>query len=200
MKKIAMIAMTALMGFILTACGSNQANHNANQKASMSVSRKTSAELKHQSQSSTNTASKHSHFNSEDHSQHVSDSESSQDTTLPSLVNESYTIAPILYDGEDITKAMNSNKAPANTVHDGILYIYFKNDTTMRELSGMTPSQAFEKKYTLNNGILNMESQFEIPYTLHASTIQFQTWTTSSQGHSITWKITSDPNETAKKA
>lgn len=43
-----------------------------------------------------------------------------------------FLMAPVKYNGEDATEAMEANRAPQNLIHDGYTNGYIKDDTTVR--------------------------------------------------------------------
>lgn len=113
------------------------------------------------------------------------------------IAGKSFDIAPVLYDGEDVDKAMNENKAPQNLVHDGVAKGYFYDSSTVH-LTGLgTYSGEYSNPYTINNKTINIGSQDykNIPYSLNGNSISFQNWQTkTSDGHTITWQMKWDNN------
>ncbi|VDK14340.1 hypothetical protein OAL24_01151 [Oenococcus sicerae] len=108
------------------------------------------------------------------------------------ITGKGFDITPILYDGEDVDKAMNENKALQNTVHDNFIVGYFQNATTARVAS---MGVAYSEPYSLSDHYISIGSQDfkNIPYSLNGNTVTFSTWQTqTSDGHTITWKMAWD--------
>lgn len=52
------------------------------------------------------------------------------------LLHRGFSLSPHLYNGEEVDRAMDEQKAPQNTVHDGVLLGYFNSASTTR-LTGL---------------------------------------------------------------
>ncbi|MGP5429942.1 hypothetical protein ACTXNW_10920 [Enterococcus malodoratus] len=109
-------------------------------------------------------------------------------TARKQLVGNRFTMVPSLYDGIDANQAMEESKAPQNLMHDGMAGFNFTNDSTVRvELAG-TYRPDYDAPYTLTNNMLIIEHR-KIPYSINNGIISFDSWTTDSNGHSITWSF-----------
>lgn len=111
------------------------------------------------------------------------------DKAKSQLVGKKYTIAPLLYDDMDASKAMAENKAPQNLMHDGMKNITFNDDNTAHIGLAGTYRPDMDVSYTLSENML-VVGQDNIPYLLSNGVISFDTWTTSFGEHTITWSIT----------
>ncbi|WP_241699117.1 hypothetical protein [Vagococcus sp. CY53-2] len=108
--------------------------------------------------------------------------------TKKQLIGKTYIIKPILYDGIDVEQAMNNNKAPQNLIHDGVQIITFKDNSTVHiELAG-TYRPDYDESYSLSPNTINIKDYY-IPYKYNYGNISFDTWTTDTKGHTITWAI-----------
>lgn len=110
------------------------------------------------------------------------------ESTKQLLISKKFSITPILYDGEDVAKAIDNNKAPQNLIDDGVREIEFIDESTIRvELVG-TYRRDFDDTYSLNDSVLIIRENY-IPYTVNNGIVSFDTWTTESDGHTITWNM-----------
>lgn len=102
------------------------------------------------------------------------------------LVGKSFSLMPSLYDGQAVDQAMAEQKAPQSLVHDGGSIVSFTDDSTAHiELAGAYRPD-FDDSYTLTNDTLTVNNQ-TIPYSINNGVITFDSWTTESNGHTITW-------------
>lgn len=102
------------------------------------------------------------------------------------LVGKSFSLAPVLFDGQAVNQAMDENKAPQNLVHDGGAYISFTSDSTaFVELAGSYRPN-YEDEYTMTNETITVANQ-TIPYSITNGVLTFDSWTTELDGHTITW-------------
>ncbi len=115
--------------------------------------------------------------------------QSSQATVQTDLTGIGFQIMPVRFNGEDVTQAMEENKAPQNTVHDGAQLGYFKNATQAR-LSGLARYfYARTDTYAVRQDILYLGS-WRIPLSIANGIIQATQWDTKDlDGNTITWKI-----------
>lgn len=105
------------------------------------------------------------------------------------IIGKTYSVVPSLYDGEDVNQAMAENKVPQNLFHDGAQIITFTNDTTAHiQLNGAYRPD-YDAGYTLSETTLSI-GQHAIPYTYANDTMTFNPWTTTLDGHTVTWTIT----------
>lgn len=79
-------------------------------------------------------------------------------TNTSDLTGYSFEIMPILFNGEDVTTAMDSGQAPQNLVHDGVILGYFKDANTAR-ISGL-PGYYFvhSEAYSANGNYINLSN------------------------------------------
>lgn len=196
--KIITIGLTILSGLILTACGNN------NRQVATKQSH-THIDLTSTSISKRNDQHKHSSISTESKSQSETVSTNPQVTTssqtsstaeivFKHLVGHSYAIFPILFDGEDVGTAMDSGKAPSNTVHDNGTYLYFINQSTVHETGSMSTTMAWSETYRIVDNHLIIGSHFRIPFTIKNNTVVFDTWNVKFHGHNYTYEIKSDPS------
>lgn len=192
MKKI-ILPVTLLSVFLLAGCGNQSAksakSSDSSQKTASSKvvsSQKISQKTTQSSQSSSSTSSTSSSSSS-------SSSQETNDSTIVKhfVMGRTFTIQPELYNGEDVNKAMDEQKAPQNIVHDYTVSVTFDH-----------PSQALLKyilevhprhmNYTVNNGILKV-GKYNIPYAINGKSVTFLPWKASDgQGGTITYKFTSN--------
>lgn len=111
-------------------------------------------------------------------------------TAVKNVLQSGFEIAPILYNGEDVGKAMDEGKAPQNTIHDGVEFGYLKDDSLARmSLMG----GAFDQPYEISEGILTI-GHFQFNYSENGNSITFDTYEKSySDGSTITWQLSSYP-------
>lgn len=148
---------------------------------------------------SSNTAQQSSHPYSSESSlssstAKISSSETSSTTnnttTVKRFLQNGFEITPILYNGEDVNKAMNEGKAPQNTVHDGFVLGYLKDDSIAR-LSSM--GAAYNQPYKISESTLTI-GDFQFNYSKNGNSVTFDTYKKSySDGSTITWQLSSDP-------
>ncbi len=121
------------------------------------------------------------------------------DSVQSQLVGRSYSLVPLLYDGEDVNQAMNEGKAPQNLFHDGSAVLNFVNDSTVHvELAG-TYRPDYNTSYRLADDLLYVK-QWSIPYSVDNGTLSFHSWTTEVDGHTVTWTMTSNENNSSDSA
>ncbi|MFC6293943.1 hypothetical protein ACFQH1_01660 [Lactiplantibacillus daoliensis] len=208
MKKSLILGMTVLTMSTLTlsGCGNQRASSNTAGSSKVSsvkkVSEKKETSLKKKSSEAASTsitvsASSSQNSDSATTSSHES---SSHYTNLAEvkqqLIGKSFTITPTQFDGEDVDQAMDEQKAPQNTVHDGIGFINFDNDTTASSvmLGSVNVATNF---YTISDHLIKV-ANYEIPYTLTNDSLNFNNWQTESGGHTITWTCKLDPGAKSK--
>lgn len=115
------------------------------------------------------------------------------------IIGKGFSIVPEFYDGENIDQAMTENKAPQNSVHDGVLYGYFKDADTAR-LTGLGAYVgSYSANYTVDNHniFLTLNNSAVptkvIPYTLNADgTVLLKALNTNFDGHTLTSKVNFD--------
>ncbi|QVI33972.1 hypothetical protein KG086_09200 [Lacticaseibacillus chiayiensis] len=115
------------------------------------------------------------------------------------IIGKGFSIVPELYDGENVNQAMTENKAPQNSVHDGVLYGYFKDANTVR-LTGLGAYVgSYSANYTVDNHniVLTLSNSAVptkvIPYTLNADgTVLLKSFSTDFDGHTLTNKVNFD--------
>ncbi|MDG3060944.1 hypothetical protein KTT66_13065 [Lacticaseibacillus casei] len=115
------------------------------------------------------------------------------------IIGKGFSIVPELYDGEDVNQAMTENKAPQNSVHDGVLYGYFKDANTAR-LTGLGAYVgSYSANYTVDNHniVLKLSNSAVptkvIPYTLNVDgTVLLKAFSTDFEGHTLTSKVNFD--------
>lgn len=116
-------------------------------------------------------------------------SSSTQKNDTSNLIGIGFQIMPILFNGEDVTKAMGENKAPQNTVHDGSQLGYFSNSTQARVSGVARYMYAHTINYGYDNGILNMKD-WHIPVDVINGELQPVQWEAEDYaGNTITWKM-----------
>ncbi|MGG5317636.1 hypothetical protein [Enterococcus sp. AZ072] len=178
--------------FLLGACQQSHTNTTA-------TSTKQTSSIGKKSISSSTTDSRIINSSSEKQSNDTADSFDNASDTISNarklLVGQRFSMAPVLYDGEDATKAMEENKAPQNLIHDGVAGFYFIDDSTVHvELAG-TYRPDHDTSYTLTDDTLAIGER-NIPYTLTDGLISFDSWTTDDNGHTITWSLSPEENPT----
>lgn len=115
------------------------------------------------------------------------------------IIGKGFSITPKLYDGENIDQAMNENKAPQNSVHDGALYGYFKDANTAR-LTGLgTYVGSWSVNYTVDNQSITLTTSNNsvpskvIQYTRNADgTVVLKDFSTDFDGHTLTSSVNFD--------
>lgn len=139
----------------------------------------------HKQSSSSKVSSKASHSTSTT----SSSISSSTSTTQAELSGLGFQISPVLFNGEAVDQAMAENKAPQNTVHDGVMLGYFIDQTQAR-VSGMARYMyAHTIGYSVNGKVLAMNG-WQIPLTVTDGQLQSAQWQAQdTQGNTITWKI-----------
>lgn len=83
-------------------------------------------------------------------------------------------MAPVKYNGEDATEAMEANRAPQNLIHDGYTNGYIKDDTTVR-VSNM--GTAFNSSYQIADGVFVIQlgaSQHKFRYSVNNGSVSFE--------------------------
>jgi hypothetical protein len=139
----------------------------------------------HKQSSSSKVSSKASHSTSTTSSA----TSSSTSSTQLDLAGLGFQISPVLFNGEPVDQAMADNKAPQNTVHDGVMLGYFINQTQAR-VSGLARYMyAHTIGYSVNGKMLAMNG-WQIPLTVTDGQLQTVQWQAQdSQGNTLTWKL-----------
>lgn len=111
-----------------------------------------------------------------------------QNTVKSQLVGMTFTVYPQLYDGMDVNQAMDTNQAPQNLVHDNVKDITFTGETSARIglLGNYRPNH--DATYEVTKDTIKVDD-LSIPYEVIDGVLMFKTWTTDSEGHTITWAI-----------
>ncbi|WP_125710647.1 hypothetical protein [Lacticaseibacillus porcinae] len=143
----------------------------------------------HQQTSASQVSSKTSSKKTRSTSTSSSATSSSSSSTQPDLTGLGFQIMPVLFNGEGVDQAMAENKAPQNTVHDGVMLGYFINQTQAR-VSGLARYMyAHTIGYSVNGQVLAMNG-WQIPLTVTDGQLQTVQWQAQdSQGNTLTWKL-----------
>lgn len=118
------------------------------------------------------------------------------------LLHRGFSLSPHLYNGEDVDKAMDEQKAPQNTVHDGVLLGYCKTATTTR-LTGLgSYVGAWAGTYQVTEDRISFSSGGKVvhsfPYTLTDGVLTIKdAQTTDPQGNVITTQFAFDEDAQA---
>ncbi|WP_048000625.1 hypothetical protein [Lactiplantibacillus herbarum] len=199
MKKINMLILGSVIlpSLLLTAC-TNHTQQTANSKTSASIAKKTAKEVA-STKPSTAAASSTSNTDTDSTSQsstvqaESTDSDDHLQLVQDYLLGKSFTIFPTQYDGEDVGKAMDEQKAPQSTVHDGGTYLYFEEASRVHETGSMMSDNAWYENYTITDDAVQIGSKVTIPYVINDNTVNFQDWTTTTDdGHTLTWRLNLD--------
>lgn len=117
-----------------------------------------------------------------------SDAQNQLDLVRDELVDRTFIIKPLLYDGVDVEQAMKEHNAPQNLIHDGVQRVTFTDDVSVTiELAG-TYRPDYSESYTLSTNTINLKDYY-IPYSLNNGTFSFDTWTTNVDEHVVTWAM-----------
>lgn len=105
------------------------------------------------------------------------------------LTGFGFQIAPIFYNGEDVNKAMDENKALQNTFHDGAQIGYFSTASQAR-ISGIAAYMYVHTiQYSVSGDTLSMNG-WHIPLKVSGGVLESSEWDThDSDGNAITWQI-----------
>lgn len=116
-------------------------------------------------------------------------SSSSESTTADDFVGLGFQITPVLFNGEDVTDAMEAGKAQPSLVHDGSQLGYFRSNTEVR-ITGIAGYMfAHSAEYRVVDGVLEMGT-WNIPIKVSDGAIQTTRWESEDSDDShITWKI-----------
>lgn len=200
MKKLNMLILASVIlpSLLLTACTNNHTQQTANSKTSASIAKKTAKEVA-STKSSKTTSSTATSADNDSTSQSSAaaqsentDSDDQLQLVKTYLLGKSFTIFPTQYDGEDIGKAMDEQKAPQSTVHDGGTYLYFEEASRVHETGSMMSDNAWFEDYTITDNAVQIGSKVTIPYVISNGIVNFQDWTTSLNGHTLTWRLNLD--------
>ncbi|BDR59633.1 hypothetical protein [Xylocopilactobacillus apicola] len=116
---------------------------------------------------------------------------STPDLVKKAIIGHGFQISAKLFDGEDATQAMNSGVAPQNLFHDRTKILYFKDANTVT-VKGV-PRYFFphDEKYEVSNQAITIDwgEKTPIPFLIKNNQIEFQTWTSSYDNHTVTWQI-----------
>lgn len=150
-----------------------------------------SSEEKSSTESNTDTTDESS---SESSSSKVSSSSSDNGVSKVArqLVGKSFTIVPIKYDGVDIDKAMDDNKAPQNTVHDSHIDGTFLSSSEMRYRIGIDPSKYFKGKVSVLENSIQLDTvnkNFDVSYVMENNQVVPSTWNETVDGHTVTMQM-----------
>ncbi|MBA1393805.1 hypothetical protein EQ500_07990 [Lactobacillus sp. XV13L] len=109
------------------------------------------------------------------------------------LINTGYQIEPILFNNEPITQAMDEGKAPQNSVHDGLMTVYFVDSSAALETFIGTYNPKFKTQYHVTENELVI-GKHHIPYSISNNHVYFRNWVEGFENHKYTYKFTPDPN------
>ncbi|WP_127850207.1 hypothetical protein [Lacticaseibacillus hulanensis] len=114
---------------------------------------------------------------------------SSSSSKSQSLVGLEFSASPVLYNGEDVDKAMDENRAPQNTVHDSFFEGYFKSSNIVRTGTSSMYVYPTDEHYYAANGYIHLRD-WRIPYTIVNGRLETKQWTsTDNTGATITWEL-----------
>ncbi|MSD84185.1 hypothetical protein GKC32_06550 [Lactobacillus curvatus] len=123
---------------------------------------------------------------------------SGDELVVKKYINDGFIIMPIMYNGEDPTKAMEENKAPQSLMHDGYTGGYVKDDQNVR-LSHM--GAASDGYYDISNGVLSIQegaSRHSFRYTVNNGVVKFENENiTEPDGAQVAFQIKPDPGARA---
>ena len=98
-------------------------------------------------------------------------SSSSSSVSADDLVGLGFQITPVLYNGEDVNTAMNENKAPQNTISEGVQIGYFRSNSQAR-LTGLPMYYYVHSvNYSVVDGVLEMDT-WNIPLKVYDGVLQ----------------------------
>ncbi|MFD1428799.1 hypothetical protein [Lacticaseibacillus mingshuiensis] len=125
---------------------------------------------------------------------------------IPDLTGKVLTIIPLLYDGEDSSKAMDDQTAPTNLVHDYSGYGYFKSNSEFRLTGNGNYIPVWSDTVTFSDGVMTLKpgkdgtdgmllsSGYTFKYAVKNGQLVFPNWTTTEERdgktHTITWSAT----------
>lgn len=119
---------------------------------------------------------------------------SKADSSVSIVRNElkkGFSLVVMAYNGEDVDKAMEDNKAPTNTVHDSIETGYMKGSTMLINVR-YTNGDVIKQEYSITDKVLIIGTN-HIPYEINDGKVTFKTWDKKYQdGSTLTWKFTID--------
>lgn len=119
---------------------------------------------------------------------------SSNAITSSDLVGLSFSLSPVLYNGENVDTAMNAGRAPLNTIHDGAEIGYFKTASTAF-IGGVSATfYAHDVNYSVSSGYLQIDDmRFKLELS-NGNLVTQQYEQSYSDGNVITWELKSDPD------
>ncbi|MFT8633619.1 MAG: hypothetical protein ABF741_12065 [Liquorilactobacillus ghanensis] len=174
-----------------TSTSSNQSRFNQN-RSSNQDSQKSNTLSSNTAQQSSHSYSSESGLSSSTSKTSSSETSSTTNniTTVKIFLQSGFEIMPILYNDEDVSKAMDEGKAPQNTVHDGLTLGYLKNDSIAR-MSSM--GAAYDQPYKITESTLTI-GDFKFNYSENGNYVTFDTYEKSyTDGSTITWQLSSCP-------
>ncbi|QFP78791.1 hypothetical protein [Latilactobacillus graminis] len=123
---------------------------------------------------------------------------SGDELVVKKYINDGFIIMPIMYNGEDVTKAIAENKAPQNLMYDGYTDGYIKDDQSVR-LSHM--GGASDGYYGISNGTLSIKqgaSRHSFRYTVNNGVVEFENENISEpDGAKVDFQIKPAPGASA---
>lgn len=145
------------------------------------------------SSKSTSTMSRKSSDPSSKKNSTSSAKSSSTAVTSSDLVGLSFSLMPVLYNGEDVNTAMDANRAPQNTFHDNARIGYFKSASNAFVGGVSAIFYAHDMNYSVSSGYLKIDNK-RFKLELSNGNLVTQRYDQSySDGNVITWELKSDP-------
>ena len=125
-------------------------------------------------------------------SKSVKKKETSSASTNVKLIGLGFNLSPILYNGEDITEAMNVGRAPQNAVHDNAQFGYFKTNS-VAVIGGISGSFfPHDIGYSVVNNYLDIDDK-RFKLKIEGGVITKQRFKQHySDGSTITWELSNN--------
>lgn len=109
------------------------------------------------------------------------------------LKGQNFAIKPMLFNGENVDKAMDDQHAPQSLAHDYALMLHFDgaNRVRMKHLGTYNPTE--HATYQISDQVIVIQKH-QIPYRINNGTVSFLTWTESGpkingKPSTITYKV-----------
>lgn len=196
MKRVVVLCASTMVALLLVACG----NSNSANKESSSSEAKSSSLQKSKSESNKKESMKKAKVSSESkassesaakESSMVAESSAKAANLVRNELKKGFSFAPIKYNGEDISKAMEEGTAPRHSLFDLITLGYAKSDTVVRAQLGKDRAYNYTYKITDKFIIMRGESgSHRIPYTINGSHITYGEWIEKqSNGTKLTYEF-----------
>lgn len=189
------MSFSLLSVLLLVGCGNqeskNSDNGSKNSSSKVSGSKGLSATTQSVQKASANSTRKSVSSSSSAASSSQKKTDDNASVVKQYLAGKGFQIAPVLYNGENVDQAMEEQKAPQNTVHDYVVFLYFNDASTAttKHIGQITPNST---GYSISDSVITV-GEYQIPYSINDGTVTFSQWNADDgNGGTLTYRISAN--------